>query len=166
LTRTLGAALPIFAVLNLLAAVPAHAAGGSQGVSQITLSCTTPPPDAGSHPKNQCSSSQSAPIFSDGTADFIGGFWIWCQNPSGTGTPYGPDCSGSMYIEEISQTSAVYESTSVSGGATDLSGIQVTATTSDGDVTCTFDVTPGSSTLDATCNGTPITFSNATVNVT
>jgi hypothetical protein len=169
--RSLAAALPILVFLNLVAVLPANATS----VSQIVLSCTTPPPASSS--TNGCHSSELAttpPIFSGGTLLVIGGFWVWCQNPRG-GTPYGPDCSGAIYIGEVTLPSgpAVYETTSASGSAspTGPTGLQVTFTTSDNDMTCTLDVptspTSGSvNTLSGSCDGVPITFTDSVVQVT
>jgi hypothetical protein len=169
--RKLAVVLPILAVIGLLPVVPAQAAG----VSQIVLSCTTPPPT--SHTTNGCMSSElvtSPPIIDNGTLYFIGGFWIWCQNPNG-GTPYGPDCSGSMYIEEINlgTGAGVYETTSIAGGATagGPTGLQVSFTNSDGDMSCALNVpssptSGGTNTLSGLCDGVPISFSNSIVQVT
>jgi hypothetical protein len=149
-----------------ITALPAHAAG----VSQIVLSCSQPSP--GSHDANGCASSElvsSPPIIKGDTLYIVGGFWVWCQSPNG-GTPYGPDCGGSMYVEEINlgTGAGVYDATSVSGGATATgpTGLQVTFTSSDGDMSCTLNAQAGSSTLPGTCDGVPITFSNSIVRVT
>ncbi len=167
--RNLGAALPVVALLSGFAtAMPAHAASASQ----ITLSCSSPPPQ--SHNTNGCTSSNPVFAESTGTLDFIGGFWIWCQNAN-SGTPYGPDCKGSTYIEEVNTNAGtgVYQNTPIDGGsqATGPTGLQVSFTTSDGDMTCTLDVptspTSGSSnTVSGTCDGQDITFGNVVVNVT
>ncbi len=173
--KTILVSLPSLAILSLLLVPATYAAGQSQ----IVLSCSTPPPQADGHPAKPCVSSETVttpPIISGGTLYFIGGFWIWCQNPNG-GTPYGPDCTGSMYIEEINLGTGVgvYQSTSVSGGAATCSacatGVQVTVTTSDADMSCTFDVPTaptngGTNTLSGFCDGVPITFSNMIVHVT
>ena len=151
----------------------------AQGASQIVLSCTTPNPhDKSTH---GCSSSQAVPISNAGTLYFIGGFWVWCQAPT-TGTPYGPDCNGAMYVVEVDLAtgSSKYETTSISGSSSagGPTGLQVTFNSSDGDMTCTLDV-PTSPTsgptnqLGGTC-GSPnnpnsavaIVFGNAGVNVT
>jgi len=170
--KMLLAVIPMLAVLNLLAVPAAYATG----VSQIVLSCTTPPPESQS--TNGCSSSElvtTPPIIVNTTLFFVGGFWVWCQSPIGAGTPYGPDCAGSVYVEEVNLISGagVYEATSVSGSASAKgpTGLQVTFTSSDGDMTCTLNVPTsptrgGTSTLKGTCNGVPITFTNAVVNVT
>jgi hypothetical protein len=169
--RKLRVALPVvvslgtFGLLSAFAAIPAHAAG----VSQITLSCSSPPPQ--SDDTNGCTSSN--PIFasSTGTLDFIGGFWIWCQNPT-QGTPYGPDCSGSAYIEEVNTSTGtgVYQNTPIRGGSSTggTTGVQVSFTTSDGDMSCVLDVpaspTSGpSNTISGTCDGQSITFRNVVV---
>ncbi len=169
-TRIL-AIIPILAVLALFA-IPTSFASG---VSQIVLSCSTPPPHSSS--TNGCSSSElvsTPPIINGGTLYVIGGFWVWCQNPNG-GTPYGPDCTGSVYIEEVSLATqtGVYETTSVSGSAaaTGPTGLQVTFTSSDGDMSCTLNVPSsptngGTNTLGGLCNGVPISFSNSVVHVT
>lgn len=144
----------------------------AQSVSQIVLSCTTPAPN--SKTTNGCHSDQSAPIPSANAAEglFVGGFWVWCQSPVGPSTPYGLDCNGSVYLAEISAGGETYEATSIHGYSAPLSGTQsqVEFTSSDGDVSCTLDVpasvTHGSTTLSGTCNGVPISFSNANVQVT
>jgi hypothetical protein len=144
----------------------------AQGVSQIVLSCTTPNPHSKS--TNGCSSDQVAPIPSATSNEglFVGGFWVWCQGPVGPSTPYGPDCNGAVYVAEISASGVTYEATSIDGHSSPLSATenQVQFTSSDGDVTCTLDVpaavTHGSTTLTGNCNGVPITFSNANVQVT
>jgi hypothetical protein len=172
--KTALAVIPMLAFLALLVVPASYAAGQSQ----IVLSCTTAAPHAGTHPAHPCVSSELAtsppicspdPTCASGTLYFIGGFWIWCQNPNG-GTPYGPDCKGSVYIEEIDLSTGAgkYEATSISGGATP--GIWVTFTSSDGDMSCTLLVTSGSSTLSGNCDAgagpIPITFTNANVHVT
>jgi hypothetical protein len=139
----------------------------AQGVSQVILSCTTPPPQSSS--TNGCRS--LFPIFSPtGELLFVGGFWVWCQN-STDGTPYGPDCAGAVYIEEVNLTThtGVYETTSVSG-TTDVPG-QVEFNSSDGDLKCTLSLpaalTRGATnTLSGSCNGQPVTFTNVVVQVT
>src|SRR5260370_1929912 len=83
------------AALALLAIPEASATGG---VSQIVLSCTTPPPE--SHSTNGCRSSElvgTPPIIIGDTLYIVAGFWVWCQSPS-AGTPTLPDspCSGSL----------------------------------------------------------------------
>ena len=145
----------------------------AQGASQIVLSCSTPPPE--SHTANGCRSSEldtTPPIIVDGKLLIVGGFWVWCQSPSG-GTPYGPDCNGAMYIAEVNLATgtAVYETTSVSGTASDSGGLQVTFTSSDGDMSCTLSVptspsSGGANTLAGHCDGVPIIFSKAVVQVT
>ena len=157
-------------LLPILAVAPTVRASG---VSQIVLSCSTPPLE--SHNTDGCSSSElvtTPPIIGDGTLYVVGGFWIWCQNPN-SGTPYGPDCSGSVYIEEvnIATSTGVYETNSISGTATGTTGLQVTFTSSDGDMLCTLHVptsptSGGTNTLSGYCDGIPITFSNAVVQVT
>jgi len=149
----------------LMLAVPATYA---QGQSQITINCTTAAPHAGSHPAHPCVSSELAttpPIIGGGTLYFIGGFWIWCQSPTG-GTPYGPDCKGSVYIEEIDLSTGAghYEATSISGGATGPSPLTVTFSSSDGDMTCALTIS--GSTMTGFCDGTPITFTNVGINIT
>jgi hypothetical protein len=163
----------IFAALScaLLAAPTASAAG----VSQIVLSCTTPPPQSSN--SNGCGSSElvtTPPIVNGGTLEIVAGFWLWGESPKG-GTPYGRDCAGSMYVEEVNLATGAghYDATSVSGtsSATGPTGLQVTFTSSDSDVTCTIDV-PSTPTrgptnqLGGTCNGIPITFSHAVAQVT
>ena len=151
----------------------------AQGVSQITLSCTTPPPQ--SQTANGCRSSEAAPppngtppIIIGSKLLFLGGFWVWCQNPN-SGTPYGPDCSGSLYVEEINLVSGagVYQATSVSGGssASGPTGLQVSFTSSDGDISCVLNIPTspakgGTNTLSGLCDGVPITFFNVVVNIT
>jgi hypothetical protein len=148
----------------------------AQGVSQIVLSCTTPPPE--SHTTNGCRSTELAPpptgtppIIIGSKLLIVGGFWVWCQNPNG-GTPYGPDCSGSVYVEEVDLVTGAgkYQATSVSGGASQSgpTGLQVSFTSSDGDMTCALDVPTsptkgGTNTLAGLCDGVPITFFNAVV---
>jgi hypothetical protein len=165
---TLGAVILVVAVLPTAAA----SGGSSNGASQIVLSCTTPGPH--SRDTNGCSSSElvtTPPIINGSTLYFVGGFWVWCQSPS-AGTPYGPDCNGAMYIAEINVATGAgpYEATSIDGTSTaGPNGLQVTFTSSDGDMTCTLNV-PSSSihggTLSGRCNGVPIVFSNAVINVT
>jgi hypothetical protein len=168
--RKFAIGLPIVAVLGLLPVAPAQAAS----VSQIVLTCTTPPPPSST--ANGCRSSEGAttPLIFVGTnLFFIGGFWVWCQSPNG-GTPYGPDCNGSMYVEEINLVTktGVYEATSVDGSSTAVgTGLQVSFTSSDGDMSCTLNVpssppSGGTNTLSGLCDGVPITFSNAGVQVT
>jgi hypothetical protein len=147
----------------------------SAQASQIVVSCTTPGPD--SKTPNGCRSSElisTPPIIGGNTLYFIGGFWVWCQSPA-TGTPYGPDCNGAMYIGEVNLTTqvAVYQTTSISGNssATGPTGLQAVIKTSDGDMACTFNVptspTSGpTNTVSGVCNGIPIVFSNAVVQVT
>ncbi len=161
---------PILAVITLLAIPAANATGASQ----IVLSCTVPDPHSQS--PNGCRSSEGAttpPIIVAGTAYFIGGFWIWCQNPNG-GTPYGPDCSGAVYIFELNLATqaGVYETTSISGHATACgpTGLQVTFASSDSDTSCTLNVpaspsSGGTNSLSGFCDRVPITFSNSVVQV-
>ncbi len=148
----------------------------AQGVSQIVLSCTTPPPE--SHTNNGCRSTELAPpptgtppIIIGSKLLIVGGFWVWCQNPNG-GTPYGPDCSGSVYVEEVDLVTGAgtYQATSVSGSASQSgpTGLQVSFTSSDGDMTCALDVPTsptkgGTNTLGGLCDGVPIRFFNAVV---
>ena len=162
-------------VVMVMAVLPVTAApsNSSNGASQIVLSCSTPPPT--SHNTNGCSSSELAttpPIIQGTTLYIVGGFWVWCQSPS-AGTPYGPDCNGSMYIEEINLVTGVghYQATAVDGtsSATGPTGLQVTFTSSDGDMTCKLNVPTSSEhggALSGFCNGVPIVFSNAVINVT
>lgn len=170
--RKLRVAVPVVVLmgglLSGIAAVPANAAG----VSQIALSCSSPPPQ--SHNTNGCTSTNPVFAGSTGTLDFIGGYWIWCQNPT-QGTPYGPDCSGSAYIEEVnlSTGTGVYQNTPIQGGSQTggSTGLQVWFTTSDGDMTCVLDVPTSpsngpSNTVGGTCDGQGITFGNVVVNVT
>ena len=151
----------------------------AQGVPQIVLSCTTPPPE--SHTANGCRSSELAappsgtpPIIIGSKLLIVAGFWVWCQNPSG-GTPYGPDCAGSVYVEEVNLASGAgkYDATSISGhsSASGPTGLQVSFTSSDSDMSCILDVpsTPssgGTNLLSGLCDGVPIRFSNAVVQVT
>ena len=152
------------------------------GASQIVISCTTPPPTSSN--SNGCSSSElvsTPPIISAGTLYFVAGFWVWCQSPT-SGTPYAPDCNGSMYIAEVDLATGAlkYEATSVGGSSSagGNTGLQVTFSSSDGDMTCTLDV-PTSPTsghtnqVGGTCgnpnnplSAAPIVFSHAVVNVT
>ena len=145
----------------------------AQRASQITMSCTTPNPHSGD--PNGCRSSQSVPFFSpDGTkALFLGGFWVWCQNPNNKG-PYA-DCNGAVYVEEIDLATgaAKYDVTSISGDSSvgGPTGLQATIESKDGDTTCVFDVpaspTSGpSNTVNGTCNGVPITLMAVVANVT
>lgn len=158
----------IFALL----AVPTVSAAGA---SQIVLSCTTPPPQS-SNPDG-CSSSEfvtTPPIINGDTLYIVAGFWIWCQNPN-NGTPYGPDCNGAMYVVEVNLATRAshYDTSSVSGtsSAAGPTGLQVTFGSSEGNVSCTLDV-PTSPTkgltnqIGGTCNGVPIVFSHAVVQVT
>jgi hypothetical protein len=166
------ASVVLTAFVFALFAVPSAFAAGA---SQIVLSCTTPPPQ--SNNSNGCSSSElvtTPPIINGETLEIVAGFWVWRQNPNG-GTPYGPNCAGSMYVEEVNLATGAghYDATSVSGNssATGSTGLQVTFTSSDGDVTCTLDV-PSSPTkgptnqLGGICNRIPITFSHAVAQVT
>ena len=150
----------------------------AEAVSQIVLSCTTPPPQ--SHTSNGCRSSELAPP-PDGTPPIIvgskllvvGGFWVWCQSPNG-GTPYGPDCAGSVYVEEVNLVTGagVYDATSVSGSSSSgPTGLQVAFKSSDGDMSCLLNVptspsSGGTNTVTGLCDGVPISFSNAVVQVT
>ena len=159
----------MLAVIALLAIPAAHATGASQ----IVLSCTVPDPHAQS--PNGCGSSEGVttpPIIVSGTLYFIGGFWIWCQSPGGT--PYGPDCTGSVYIFELNLATqaGVYETTSISGHATASgpTGLQVTFTSSDSDTSCILNVpasptSGGTNSLSGFCNQVPITFTNSVVQV-
>jgi len=151
----------------------------AQGASQIVLSCTTPPPE--SHTANGCRSSELAPPPAGTPPIIIGskllifaGFWVWCQNPSG-GNPYGPDCKGSVYVEEVDLVSGTgkYQANSVSGSASagGSTGLQASFTSSDGDLSCILDVPTsptkgGTNTLNGICDGVPISFFNAVVQVT
>jgi hypothetical protein len=165
--------LGAFGLLSASSGMPA----GAAGVSQITLSCSSPPPESAS--TNGCSVTTtnaqlpgSIYASSTGTYDFFGGFWIWCQGPAQQGTPYGPDCSGSTYIEEVNLTTStgVYDATHITGTSSEggPTGVQVTFTTSDDDMTCTLDVpsspTHGASnSLSGTCDGQSITFGSVVV---
>jgi hypothetical protein len=147
----------------------------SAQASQIVVSCTTPGPN--SKTPNGCRSSElvtTPPIIVNTTLYFVGGFWVWCQNPT-TGTPYGPDCNGAMYIAEVNLTTqaSVYETKSISGNSSGggANPLQITVKTSDGDMTCTLTVptspTSGpTNTVTGSCDGVPIAFSNAVVQVT
>jgi hypothetical protein len=148
----------------------------AQGVDQIVLTCTTPPPS--SKTTNGCRSTELAPpplgtppIIIGSKLLFVGGFWVWCQNPNG-GTPYGPDCAGSVYVEEVNLVTGAgkYQATSVSGNSSQSgsTGLQVSFTSSDGDMACVLDVPTsptkgGTNTLSGLCDGVPITFFNAGV---
>ena|SRR6266851_7921848 len=147
----------------------------AQSASQIVLSCTTPGPT--SKDTNGCISSEGSgtpPIIVGGKLLFVGGFWVWCQSPSGGGTPYGPDCNGAMYVAEVNLSTnvVVYQTTSVSGTATLAGGaLLVTFTSSDGDMKCVLTVPTsptrgGTNTLSGSCDGVPIVFSQAVVQVT
>src|SRR5215471_1269014 len=138
--RVFGSLVVVTLGLSLLGVPTAFAAGASQ----IVLSCTTPPPQSSN--SNGCSSSElvsTPPIINAGTLYIVAGFWVWCQSPNG-GTPYGPDCNGSMYVAEVnlSTNTATYEATSASGSSSagGNTGLEVTFTSKDGDVTCTLDV--------------------------
>jgi hypothetical protein len=151
----------------------------AQGASQIVLSCSTPPPE--SHTANGCRSSELAPpptgtppIIIGSKLLILAGFWVWCQNPSG-GTPYGPDCTGSVYVEEVDLVSGTgqYQSTSISGSAASggPTGLQASFTSSDNDMSCILNVPTsptngGTNTLSGICDGVPISFFNAVVQVT
>ena len=148
----------------------------AQGVDQIVLTCTTPPPS--SKTTNGCRSTELAPppegtppIIIGNTLLFVAGFWVWCQSPNG-GTPYGPECKGSVYAEEVDLVSGAgkYQATSVSGNssASGPTGLQVAFTSSDGDMACVLYVPTsptkgGTNTLTGLCDGVPITFFNAGV---
>ena len=152
----------------------------AQGASQIVLSCTTPNPNTVN--TNGCSSTEAVttpPIINAGTLYLVGGFWVWCQAPT-SGTPYGPDCNGAMYLAEVDLATgtAKYETTSVSGSSSVgvNNNLQVMFTAKDGDVTCTLSV-PASPTsgptnqLSGHCGTTnpptvPIVFGHAVVKVT
>ncbi|HZW85810.1 MAG TPA: hypothetical protein VFE91_07925 [Nitrososphaerales archaeon] len=123
--------------------------------SQVALSCSTPPPQAGTHPANACAFSNIVFPF------VVGGFWIWCQNPTTGGTPYGPDCSGSLYYANV--FTGAYVARSITGTSSGFPTISFTS--SDGVISCSLTIS-GSSTLTGTCNGTPITFSNVNIQVT
>ena len=154
-------------------------AASAQATSQIVLSCSSPPPQ--SHTTNGCRTSELAPppaftppIIVGDKLLIVGGFWIWCQSPNG-GTPYGPDCSGSVYAEEVDLVSNAgkYDATAITGSslAGGTTGLQVTFTSTDGDLACVLDVptspTRGATnTLSGLCDGVPINFSNAVVQVT
>ena len=156
----------------LRASVRASVTGG---VSQIVLTCTTPPP--ASHSSQGCRSSElssTPPIIIDNTLYIVAGFWVWCQSPGG-GTPYGPDCNGAVYVGEVNLVTgaAHYDATAVDGmsSATGPTGLQVTFTSSDGDTKCTLNVpaspTQGpTNTLSGACDGVPIAFTNSAVQVT
>jgi hypothetical protein len=171
-STSLSASLPASASSVSNVSVPASVGGGQ---SQIVLSCSTPPP-ASSSP-NGCRSSELAttpPIFVNGKLMIVGGFWVWCQSPVG-GTPYGPDCTGSVYVEEVNTSTGagVYDTTSISGGssASGPTGLQVSFTSSDGDMACTLNVPTApakgeNNTLSGTCDNVPISFSNTVVQVT
>ena len=179
----LGRAARIFAgivVVCWLGSLATPAAFAS--ASQIVIHCTTPPPHSVN--TNGCSSSElvsTPPIINAGTLYFVAGFWVWCQSPT-NGTPYGPDCNGSMYVAEVDLATGTvkYEATSISGSSSVVgsTGLQVTFTSSDGDMTCTLGVptspTAGSTNqLSGTCGDpsnpssvVPIVFSQAGANVT
>jgi hypothetical protein len=166
-------------ILMMTAAAPLVSAQASQPVSQIVLACTTPPPQ--SHTANGCRSTELAappdgtpPIIIGSKLLIVGGFWVWCQSPNG-GTPYGPDCNGSVYVEEVNLSSGAgaYSATSVSGSASQSgpTGLQVSFTSSDGDMSCVLNVPTsptngGSNTLSGLCDGVPIKFFNSVVQVT
>jgi len=153
--------MTIFPIVLILTVLSAGQLALAAPQTQIILSCSIPVPF--SHvPPGHCSSNSSGVIV--GSTDYvIGGFWIWCQ--AGSGNSYGPDCSGSMYIEEVNLNTdvGVYDVTSISGDTSNYP--QITFTTSDGDMACTLTIT-GSSTLSGTCDGTQITFYNVIVQVT
>jgi hypothetical protein len=80
-----------------------------------------------------------------------------------------------MYVGEVnlSTDKVDYETTSVSGGSSvgGNTGLEATFTSRNNDVSCTFDVptaptSGGTNTLGGTCNGVPIIFSHAVVQVT
>ena len=65
----------------------------AQGVDQIVLTCTTPPPS--SKTANGCRSTELAPppegtppIIMGNTLFFVAGFWVWCQSPNGGSTDH------------------------------------------------------------------------------
>ncbi|MDG6933961.1 MAG: hypothetical protein JRN68_04625 [Nitrososphaerota archaeon] len=157
----------IVVILPILLVGPSAVAASQ---TQIILSCSTPPP--GSHVPNGCISSElvgTPPITSGSTLYIIGGFWVWCQSTTGGGNSYGPDCAGSIYVEEVNLVTGagVYDATAIRGTSdTTTAPFQVTFTSTDGDMSCTLSVTPGSSTLSGTCDKVPITFSDAIVRVT
>jgi hypothetical protein len=170
----IGALLLMLLILGFGVA-PVHA----QGVSQIVIACTTPPPQ--STTANGCRSTELAPppggtppIIIGSKLLVVAGFWVWCQNPNG-GTPYGPDCNGSVYVEEVNLGTGAgsYQATSVSGDAspTGPTGLQVSFTSSDGDLSCVLDVPAspakgGTNTLSGLCDGVPIKFFNTVAQVT
>jgi hypothetical protein len=156
-------AMAIFPIVLILTVLSAGQLALAAPQTQIILSCSIPVPF--SHvPSDHCSSSIPSGVIVGSTDYVIGGFWIWCQ-VGGSGNSYGPDCSGSMYIEEVNLNTGVgvYDVTSISGNT--LNYPQITFNTSDNDMTCTLTIT-GSSTLSGTCDGTSITFHNVIVQVT
>ena len=169
-------ALTVLAVLTLVPALVMVPVAHATGVSQIVLSCSTPPPESKS--TNACSSSElvaTPPIIIGGTLYVVGGYWIWCQSPLGSGTPYGNDCAGSVYVEEVNLATGAgqYDATSINGfsSATGPTGIQVSFTSSDGDMSCVLNVPAsptngGTNVLSGICDGVNIEFSNAVVHVT
>ena len=187
----LGAAVALAALMRnvlkagMLASITAAATfwiappAAAQGVSQIVLSCSAPNPVA-SDP-NGCRNSELAgppdgtpPIIVGTTLFIFGGFWVWCQSPNG-GTPYGPDCNGAVYVEEVDLVSkaANYEPTSISGNSSSggPTGLQVEFKSSDGDLSCTLGVptsptTGMTNTLSGFCDGVPISFRHVVVQVT
>lgn len=170
-----GVLVSMIGAMTLWVAAPVAA----NGVSQIVLSCTVPPLESST--PNGCHSSELAPppaetppIIIGSTFFIVAGFWVWCQNPN-VGTPYGPDCHGSMYVEEVDLVSGTgkYQATSVSGSSASggVTGLQVSFTSSDGDMSCLLSVPTsptagGTNTLAGLCDGVPITFSHAVVQVT
>lgn len=179
----LGAAVALAALMRnvlkagMLASITAAATfwiappAAAQGVSQIVLSCSDSAPQA-LDPNGCDNTTPAGPITNGSTLFFFGGFWVWCQSPTG-GTPYGPDCHGAVYVEEVGPPANRYEQTPISGSSSlgGTTGLQVTFTTSDGDLTCILSVpaspTSGpTNTVSGHCNGTLITFSKVVVQVT
>lgn len=175
--RTTG--VGVVAAMSVIAVLVTAPRVAAQSVSQIVLSCSTPPPQSSS--PNGCRTSELAPppagtppIVVGNTLEVVGGFWVWCQSPNG-GTPYGPDCSGSLYLGEVDliTNTATYETTSISGSSSagGPTGIQVSFTSSDGDMSCMLNVPTsptrgGTNSLTGLCNGVPISFFNSVVQVT
>ncbi len=168
-------ALTLTALLAVLAVTSVPSASAANGASQIVVSCTTPPPESNS--AHFCGSSEfitTPPIVIGNTLYVVAGFWVWCQGPVG-GTPYGPDCAGTVYVEEVNLSTGAghYDATSIDGlsSSSGPTGLQLTFTSKDGDTTCTLDVPTspsqgGTNTLVGTCDGVPVVFSNAVVRVT
>jgi hypothetical protein len=150
LKKTAFAVIPILAFL-VFAFVPAAYAAKQ---SQIVLSCSSAPPEAYGHPAHPCAFDNIAFPY------VVAGFWIWCQSPQ-SGTPYGPDCTGSVYYANV--LTGVYTSRSISG---DASGYPtITFTSSNGVISCSLTIT-SPSTLSGTCNGDSINFYNVLIRVT